>query len=167
MLSKRLGVAAICGMSLAAASVCHAQAPYPAGSVQWTSANAATSGGGGYVEGGAGYVEGGPGYAASGPGGSGYPVLNAPLYPAPVQYVPGYAGGTIITNQALAPHEMLYAHNYHAMYPPFYYRVKGCWFLTPFGVRQHENWKLEGTHVKVKYRDHYRPFSSFHPPVTH
>ncbi|MBX3437688.1 MAG: hypothetical protein KF861_09370 [Planctomycetaceae bacterium] len=100
-------------------------------------------------------------------GGGTYPVLNAPLYPAPVQHVPGYAGGTIITNQALAPHEMLYPHSYHAMYPPFYYRVKGHWMVTPFGVRQHENWKLEGTHVKVKYRDHYRPFSQFHPPVSH
>ncbi|MGD9855261.1 MAG: hypothetical protein AB7U20_09960, partial [Planctomycetaceae bacterium] len=73
----------------------------------------------------------------------------------------------IITNQALAPHEMLYPHAYHAMYPPFYYRVQGHWIVTPFGVRQHENWKLEGTHVKVKYRDHYRPFSQFNPPVSH
>jgi hypothetical protein len=110
-------------------------------------------------------------YAAAGYGaaaGAGrYPVLNAPLYPSPVQYVPAWSGGTIITNQALAPHEMLYPHAYHAMYPPFYYRVRGFWFLTPFGVRQHEQWKLEGTHVKVKYRDHYRPFSQFHPPVSH
>ena len=106
------------------------------------------------------------GYGAAAGAGA-YPVLNAPLYPAPVQYVPAWTGGTIITNQALAPHEMLYPHAYHAMYPPFYYRVRGFWFLTPFGVRQHEQWKLEGTHVKVKYRDHYRPFSQFNPPVTH
>ena len=105
--------------------------------------------------------------SAPGVGGNQYPVLNAPLYPAPVQHVPGYAGGTIITNQALSPHEMLYPHAYHAMYPPFYYRVTGHWFMTPFGMRQHENWKLEGTHVKVKYRSHFRPFSGFHPPVSH
>jgi hypothetical protein len=99
--------------------------------------------------------------------GGGYPTLSAPLYPSPVQYVPEWSGGTIITNQALAPHEMLHPHHYHAMYPPFYYKVSGHWFVTPFGVRQHEKWKLEGTHVKVNYRSHYRLFSGFHPPVSH
>ncbi len=93
-----------------------------------------------------------------------YPVLNAPLYPAPVQYVPEWSGGTIITNQALAPHEMLYPHTYHSMYGPFYYQVKGHWILTPFGVRQHEQWKLQGTEVKVKYASHYPLLSGFHPP---
>jgi len=92
-----------------------------------------------------------------------YPKLNAPLYPSPSQFNPAYTGGSIITNQALAPHEMLYPHKYHAMYGPFYYRVRGHWFMTPFGMRQHEQWELQGTEVIVKYRDHYAPFSGFHP----
>ncbi len=92
-----------------------------------------------------------------------YPQLNAPLYPSPVQYVPDYSGGTVITNQAFAPHEMLYSHDYHAMYPPFYHKVKGCWVLTPFGIKQHEKWELQGTEVKVKYRSQYPLFSGFHP----
>lgn len=95
--------------------------------------------------------------------GGAYPKLNAPLYPSPVQSTQPWSGGSIITNQAFAPHEMLYAHKYHAMYPPFYYRVKGSWIWTPFGMRQHENWKLQGTEVKVNYRSTYAPFSGFHP----
>ena len=94
-----------------------------------------------------------------------YPQLNAPLYPCPIQGVPPWTGGTIITNQAFAPHEMLYPHEYHSMYGPFYYKVKGCWVWTPFGMRQHEQWKLQGTEVRVKYRSHYKLFSGFHPPV--
>ncbi|SFI16919.1 hypothetical protein SAMN05421753_106116 [Planctomicrobium piriforme] len=97
------------------------------------------------------------------PGGQ-YPQLNAPLYPSPVQYTPPYNGGAIITNQAFAPHEMLYPHTYHAMYPPFYHKVTGGWFWTPFGVRQHEHWKLQGTEVNVKYRSNYPFFSGYHPP---
>jgi hypothetical protein len=93
-----------------------------------------------------------------------YPRLNAPLYPSPVQYTPPWNGGTIITNQALAPHEMLYPHRYHAMYPPFYYKVKGCWLWTPFGMRQHERWELQGTEVRVNYRSHISWLSGFHPP---
>jgi len=96
-----------------------------------------------------------------------YPQLNAPLYPSPVQYTPAWNGGTVITNQAFAPHEMLYPHTYHAMYPPFYHKVKGGWFWTPFGFRQHEHWELQGTEVQVKYRSHYPLFSGFHPPVSH
>lgn len=96
-----------------------------------------------------------------------YPQIGAPLYPSPVQYTPAYNGGTVITNQAFAPHEMLYPHTYHAMYPPFYYKVKGGWFWTPFGVRQHEDWKLQGTEVTVKYRSHYPLFSGYHPPASH
>jgi hypothetical protein len=93
-----------------------------------------------------------------------YPQLNAPLYPSPVQYTPPWNGGSIYTNQALAPHEMLYPHRYRAMYPPFYHKVHGGWIVTPWGVRQHENWKLEGTMVDVKYRSHRAPFSFFVPP---
>ena len=93
-----------------------------------------------------------------------YPRLQAPMYPAPVQYTPSWNGGSVITNQAFAPHEMLYAHRYHAMYPPYYHKVKGSWYWTPFGMRQHENWKLEGTEVIVNYRSRFKPFSGFHPP---
>ncbi|MCA8991960.1 MAG: hypothetical protein KDA88_08275 [Planctomycetaceae bacterium] len=81
-----------------------------------------------------------------------YPQLSSALYPAPVQNVPSWQTQTVITNQAFAPHEMLYPHDYKAMYGPFYYKVRGHWFWTPFGMRQHENWKLEGTTVEVKYR---------------
>jgi hypothetical protein len=91
-----------------------------------------------------------------------YPRLNASLYPAPVQGVPRWAGATVITNQALAPHEMLYAHQYRALYPPFYYHVKGHWLLGAMGVRQGELWKLEGTEVKVKYRSSQGLFSRLH-----
>jgi len=94
-----------------------------------------------------------------------YPQLNAPLYPSPVQHTPAWNGGTVITNQALAPHEMLYPHTYHAMYPPFHHKVKGGWIWTPFGFRQHERWELQGTEVTVKYRSHYPVFGGFHPPV--
>jgi hypothetical protein len=95
----------------------------------------------------------------------GYPYLNAPLYTCPRQDVPYQVGGTVITNQALSPHEMLYAHEYKAMYPPFYYRSHGGYILTPFGIRSHEHWSLQGTVVKVKYRSKYKLFSGFHPPV--
>ncbi|MEZ6064503.1 MAG: hypothetical protein R3B90_02075 [Planctomycetaceae bacterium] len=93
-----------------------------------------------------------------------YPRLNAPMYPSPVQHTPTWNGGTFITNQAFAPHEMTYPHRYHAMYPPFYHKVKGRWIVTPFGVRQHEDWKLEGTEVIVNYRSSYKLFGGFHPP---
>lgn len=101
----------------------------------------------------------------AGMGGS-YPQLNAPLYPSPVPHVPQHIGGTYITNPALSPHEMLYPHQYKAMYGPYYYKVHGKWFLTPFGVRSHENWKLMGTEVSVKYRSHYKPFSLFTAPFS-
>ncbi len=102
--------------------------------------------------------------AAGAAAGGQYPQLQAPLYPSPVQYAPAWNGGTIITNQALAPHEMLYPHTYHAMYPPFFYKVKGGWIWTPWGMRQHEQWKLQGTEVSVKYRSHYPMFGGYHPP---
>jgi len=93
-----------------------------------------------------------------------YPHLDAPLYPGPHQNVPSYASGVMITNQAFAPHEMMYPHSYHAMYPPFYHKVKGSWHWTPKGMRQHEEWKLEGTEVIVNYRSKYRAFSGFVAP---
>ena len=100
-----------------------------------------------------------PGAPVAGANPNVYPRLNAPLYPSPVQHVPEYSGSTYITNQALSPHEMLYPHKYRAMYPPFYYKVKGGWIVTPTGVKQHEKWVLEGTEVKVNYNAHRSPFS--------
>ena len=82
----------------------------------------------------------------------GYVRLNAPLYPSPRPNIPIWTGSTMITNQAFAPHEMLYPHTYKAIYPPFYHKVKGGWIVTPFGVRSHERWQLQGTQVQVKYR---------------
>ncbi len=85
---------------------------------------------------------------------SGYVRLGAPLYPSPRPNIPIWSGSTMITNQAFAPHEMLYPHTYKAIYPPFYHKVKGGWIVTPFGVRSHERWELQGTQVQVKYRSH-------------
>jgi hypothetical protein len=84
---------------------------------------------------------------------AGYARLNAPLYPAPVQNIPYQVGGVVITNPALAPHEMLYEHEYRGLYPPFYYRVNGWWAWTPFGVESHDKWELMGTEVRVRYRN--------------
>ncbi|HBN76462.1 MAG TPA: hypothetical protein DD473_11710 [Planctomycetaceae bacterium] len=96
----------------------------------------------------------------------GYPQLNAPLYPSPQPNTPVYSGGTMISNQAFSPHEMLYPHQYKSLYGPYYYKVKGSWYLTPLGVRSHDRWELQGTEVSVKYRSHYKPFSFFIPPST-
>ena len=96
----------------------------------------------------------------------GYVYLNAPLYPTPQPYVPQEVGSTVITNQALSPHEMLYKHKYHAMYPPFYYKVNGRWMVTRDGLLNREDWKLQGTEVKVKYHSHISPFALFAPPVS-
>jgi len=81
----------------------------------------------------------------------GYARLSAPLYPCPVQNIPVQVGGVVITNPALAPHEMLYAHEYRSLYPPFYYKVKGGWLWTPFGIESHDKWELQGTEIRVKY----------------
>ena len=98
----------------------------------------------------------------------GYVQLGAPLYPSPRPNIPIWSGSTMITNQAFAPHEMLYPHTYRATYPPYYHRVKGCWVLTPFGIRSHERWELQGTQVQVKYRSQYPGLfkGAWHPPVT-
>ena len=97
----------------------------------------------------------------------GYVYLNAPLYPSPQPYVPQEVGSSVITNQALAPHEMLYPHRYHAMYPPFYYKVNGRWLVTRNGLLTRETWKLQGTEVKVKYKSHISPLALFCPRVTY
>lgn len=96
---------------------------------------------------------------------NGYPYLGAPMYPSPVPYVPPEVGSTVVTNQALAPHELLYPHRYHAMYGPFYYEQEGRWYVGPRGVRRRETWELKGTEVKVEYKDHISPFALFHPPT--
>ena len=72
-------------------------------------------------------------------------------------------GGTKFTNQAFAPHEMLYAHSYRALYPPYYYKVKGSWIWTPFGMESHDKWQLQGTEVKVNYRTSFSPFAFYAP----
>lgn len=84
-----------------------------------------------------------------------YPNLDASLYPSPRPDIPQEVGGTIITNSALYPHEMLYPHTYRAIYPPFYYK-RGL-----FGRRYH----VTGTQVTVKYKGHISPFSLFFPPT--
>lgn len=94
-----------------------------------------------------------------------YPYLNAPMYSSPRQNIPYQVGGAVITNQAFYPQEMLWAHKYRAMYPPYYYKVRGHWHVTPFGVHQSERWKLQGTEVKVNYKSHISPFAGFCPPV--
>jgi hypothetical protein len=87
------------------------------------------------------------------------------LYPSPVPGIPQQVGGTSISNQFLNPHEMLYAHRYRAMYPPYSYKVNGKWMVTPFGVWSHEDWHLQGTMVDVKYKSSISPFALFSPPV--
>lgn len=106
-----------------------------------------------------------PGVPATEPG---YVRLGAPMYPTPRPNIPIWSGSTVITNQALAPQEMLYPHTYRALYPPYYHRVKGGWILTPLGVRSHERWQLQGTMVEVKYRSTYPGLLSgayWHPPA--
>jgi hypothetical protein len=90
-------------------------------------------------------------------GASAPPYITSALYPCPVPYVPREVGYTVITNQALAPHEMLYAHRYRALYPPYYYE-KCCLTCLPFFPQP----KLRGTMVKVKYKS-CLPWG-FHPP---
>ncbi len=97
----------------------------------------------------------------------GYVYLGAPLYPSPKPTTPYWTGGAMITNQAFAPHEMLYPHTYRAIYPPYYHRVKGSWLWTPFGVKSHERWELQGTQVQVKYRSKHPAFPPFFPGVSH
>ncbi len=84
----------------------------------------------------------------------GYVRLGAPLYPSPRPNIPIWTGSTMITNPAFAPHEMMYPHTYRSMSGPYYHRVKGGWVWTPFGIRSHERWELQGTQVEVKYRSH-------------
>ena len=85
------------------------------------------------------------------------PHIQSSLYPCPVPYVPREVGYTVITNPALDPHEMLYAHQYRALYPPYYYKKSLC-SCVPFVPKP----CLQGTMVKVKYKSSL-PWT-FHPP---
>jgi hypothetical protein len=96
---------------------------------------------------------------------TGYPYLNAPMYPCPLPYIPYQVGGTLITNQAFDPHEMLYPHTYRSLYPPYYYEVSGGWKVLPWGVAQGERWRLRGTYVSVKYHSSCGLFSGWCPPA--
>ncbi|MEP3482209.1 MAG: hypothetical protein ABJZ55_23390 [Fuerstiella sp.] len=87
------------------------------------------------------------------------------LYPAPRPGIPHQLGATVIPHQAFHPHEMLHAHRYKSMYGPYYYKVKGHWIVTPYGVLSQENWQLKGTTVDVKYKSHISPFALFSRPV--
>jgi hypothetical protein len=86
------------------------------------------------------------------------PQIQSSLYPSPVPYVPREVGYTVITNQAFAPHEMLYAHQYRALYPPYYYKKSIGSCCIPFIPQP----QLKGTMVKVKYKT-CLPWG-FHPP---
>jgi len=85
------------------------------------------------------------------------PPIQAPLYPSPRPDIPSEVGWTVISNQALAPYEMTYAHSYKALYPPYYY--KNCHGLSclPLVPKPH----LVGTEVRVKYHSHYKLGSGF------
>lgn len=96
----------------------------------------------------------------------GYPQFQASLYPTPRPDIPYQIGGAVITNQAFSPHEMLYAHEYRAIYPPYYYKVSGSWMVTPWGVWSSDSWKLQGTEVRVKYRSRINPFTTGFWPRT-
>ncbi len=77
-----------------------------------------------------------------------HPTLNSSLYPCPRPDVPYEVGQTLITNQAFYPHEMLYAHQYKALYPPYFYENKCGLSCLPFFPKP----CLKGTVVKVKYK---------------
>jgi hypothetical protein len=100
------------------------------------------------------------------PSQGGYVHLNAAMYPSPKPNVPAWTGVTMVTSPALAPHEMLYPHTYRALYPPYYHRVVGGYVWTPFGIRSHEKWELQGTMVQVKYRSSMPLFHHLPAPTT-
>ncbi|MFN0055147.1 MAG: hypothetical protein ACKV0T_23480 [Planctomycetales bacterium] len=93
---------------------------------------------------------------------NGYAPIQAPLYPSPKPDVPYEVGRTMITNPALAPHEMLYPHTYHALYGPYYYRNKCGLNCVPFFPKP----KLRGTEVTVKYKSCHGLFDCWYPPCS-
>jgi hypothetical protein len=77
-----------------------------------------------------------------------HPAINSSLYPCPRPDVPYEVGATLITNQAFYPHEMLYCHQYRALYPPYFYENKCGLACLPFFPKP----CLKGTVVTVKYK---------------
>ncbi len=111
------------------------------------------------------------------------PVMNAGLYPMPVQTVPARIGGTYITNPAFYPHEYLYAHQHHYLAPPFYHVPHSGPFAFLKGHHKDDcgycedacprcghagcngKCKLRGTEVVVKYKSKRNWFKTlFSPP---
>jgi hypothetical protein len=90
-----------------------------------------------------------------------YPPIQASLYPCPKAGVPLEVGRTMITNPALAPHEMLYPHEYRALYPPYYYKNKCGLSCLPFFPKP----PLKGTEVTVKYSSCHGLFG-WQPPIS-
>lgn len=112
-----------------------------------------------------------PGYAAYEAGSTiPYPNLDAALYPCPRPDIPAEVGGTVITNSAMYPHEMLYPHTYKTIYPPFYYKYKRQFGLYPCHLLYFRNPfcrkvpVIRGTEVTVKYRSWIAPDALFFPP---
>lgn len=101
------------------------------------------------------------------PAPAGFARIDGALYPAPLPGIPFDVGTTMITNPALDPHEMLYAHRYRGLYAPFYHKTYRHWVLTPFGICKSEKRVLVGTEVRVNYKSYISPCSLFFPPVTH
>ena len=96
--------------------------------------------------------------------GAGFATLGAPLYPCPQPNIPLNVGATVITNEALYPHEFLYPHCYRGLYAPFYHKTHRSWVMTPFGIYKNERRVLTGTEVCVKYKSFISPLSLFLPP---
>ncbi|MGQ0636994.1 MAG: hypothetical protein ACT4QC_20485 [Planctomycetaceae bacterium] len=87
-----------------------------------------------------------------------YPPIRASMYPCPRPDVPREVGWTMITSPAFSPHEMLYAHTYRALYPPYYYRNKCGLACIPFMPKC----KLKGTEVTIKYKS----CCGWRPPIS-
>ncbi len=111
------------------------------------------------------------------PHGHGSTRLDPPLYPSPVQYVPREVGSTMVTNPAFNPQEMLWSHEYHALYGPFYFKRTGLfpWLRCKKTVMYYQgdpacrrrlphDVRLIGTEVNVKYRSQVPLFAGWLPP---
>lgn len=92
----------------------------------------------------------------------GYANIRPALYPCPKPDIPLEVGRTLITNPALAPHEMLYPHCYRALYPPYYYKNTCGLACLPFVPKP----CLCGTEVTVQYKSHLGCFGRFYPPIS-
>jgi len=99
------------------------------------------------------------------PAQDGYVRLGAPMNPVPRPDIPYQVGSTFSTNQAFSPHEMLYPHSYRAMYPPYFYQVRGQWYSILGHMTNHEFWELKGTQVDVDYCSRIPLMSRFQNPI--